>query len=105
MVDQKQQQKSELFVVSSDLDFYWFSVCENEQQQLEEEKVVEEGGLQDGGRSEMLTIERLAFLKKKDLCTELRKQECGKPRDIQRPWLCSIVLLYQLNMSCTSYHE
>lgn len=75
MVDQKQQQKSELFAISSDLDFYWYSVCESEKQDGD---TGEGGSKGEGRKGHTLTFEELAFLKKKDLCAELRRQDCGE---------------------------
>ena len=74
-MDEKQQHKSELFVVSSSFDLYWYSVCE----QVVEG--TEESGREGDGGGVCLHVERLAVLRRADLSTELRKLECSKSRN------------------------
>ena len=74
-MDEKQQHKSELFVVSSNFDLYWYSVCEQVVEGAEESG--REGD--DGGVC--LYVERLAVLRRADLSAELRKLECSKSRN------------------------
>ena len=73
MVDENQQEKSELFAVSSNLDLYWYGVYE---------QVVEgaegSGGEEGDGGGVCLCVERLALLKRSDLCSELRRMECSE---------------------------
>lgn len=76
--DPRQLLKSDLFAVSSSLDFYWFSVSELEK---EEDDIEEPGdGAEDDGDKEdgqaKLKIESLAVFKKKDLGAELRQLDC-----------------------------
>ena len=72
MLDEKQEEESELFAVSSNFDLYWYGVYE-----------VAEGGEESGGEEGdgggvCLCVERLALLRRSDLCSELRKMECSE---------------------------
>ena len=73
MVDENQLEKSELFAVSSNLDLYWYGVYEQVVEGAEGSG--EEEG--DGG-GVCLCVERLALLRRSDLCSELRRIECSE---------------------------
>lgn len=77
VLDQKMEHKSELLAVTSSLECHWYSVYEDEGTHL---KSSSDGGVEvKQDDSEIaLRIEKLAVLKKTDLCAKLRKLDFRK---------------------------